>query len=50
MMWLFDQVAIDRKSVLKFEKRPLVAELKLKDALFIKLSGKMHQGCLIFAS
>ncbi len=26
----FDQVAIDAKSVLTFEKRPLVAELKLK--------------------
>ncbi len=26
----FDQVAIDAKSVLTFEKRPLVVELKLK--------------------
>ncbi len=26
----FDQVAIDAKNVLTFEKRPLVAELKLK--------------------
>ena len=26
----FDQVAVDAKSVLKFEERPLVAQLKLK--------------------
>ena len=29
-MLFFDQVAIDSKSVLTIEKRPLVAELKLK--------------------
>ena len=49
-MSFFDQVATDDKSVLTFEKRPLVAELKLKMsqiALFFHIFDRRSGGRII---